>query len=95
MSTKRDDYSAKMKLQLDELKSKIDAVEAKAHEASESAREAYHAEVSKLRQQSKLAMAQLGEMRAAGEDSWDKMVAEMDKIRDAFVHSFRYFKSQL
>jgi len=31
----------------------------------------------------------------AGEDSWDKMVAETEKVRDAFIHSFSYFKSQV
>ena len=95
MSPKRDEYTAKMKLQLDELNTRIDAIEDKAHEAKEDARKMYHAEVAKLRQQSKLAMEKLSELKASGEDSWGKMVAEMDKIRDAFVHSFRYFKSQL
>ena len=95
MSAKRDEYTAKMKLQLDELNNRIDAIEAKAHEAKEDAQKMYHAEVAKLRQQSKLAIAKLGELRATGEDSWAKMVAEMDKIRDAFIHSFKYFKSQI
>ena len=49
----------------------------------------------KLRQQSDLAVAKLEELKTAGEDSWEKMVAEMEKIRDAFVHSFSYFKSQI
>jgi hypothetical protein len=34
-------------------------------------------------------------LRAAGDDSWDRMVVEMDKVRDAFTHSFHYFKSQV
>jgi hypothetical protein len=50
--------------------------------------------MSKLREQSRLAGAKLDEMRAAGEDNWEKMKAEMEKVRDAFTHSFRYFKSQ-
>ena len=84
-----------MKLQLDELNTKIDSLETKAVEATQQAREQYHAEMLKLRDQSKAARAQLDQMVAAGEDSWDKMVAEMEKVRDAFVHSFSYFKSQL
>lgn len=51
--------------------------------------------MAKLRQQSDLAVAKLEELKAAGEDSWEKMVAEMEKIRDAFIHSFSYFKSQV
>ena len=36
----------------------------------------------------------LDELKSASEDKWDALVAEMDKIRDAFVHSFHYFKSR-
>ena len=95
MSAKRDEYVAKMKLQLDELNTKMDKLEAKASEAKEDARAKYKEEMSKLRQQSKLAKGKLDELKAAGEDSWDVMVAEMEKVRDAFKHSFNYFKSQL
>jgi len=52
-------------------------------------------EMTKLRHQSKLAVAKLDELKAAGEDGWDAMVAEMEKMRDAFTHSFHYFKSQV
>lgn len=95
MSAKRDEYVAKMKLQLDDLNAKMDKLEAKASEAREDARAKYKEEMSKLRQQSKLAKGKLDELKAAGEDSWDVMVAEMEKLRDAFKHSFNYFKSQL
>ena len=93
--TKRDEYTAKMKLQLDELNTKLDELEAKAQEAKEDARDKYKAEMAKLHHQSTLAVAKLEELKAAGEDSWDKMVAGMEKIRDAFIHSFSYFKSQI
>lgn len=95
MSEKRDAYVARMKLQLDDLNTKMDELEAKAKEAKEDARDKYKEEMSKLRHQSKLAVTKLDELKAAGEDKWDAMVAEMDKIRDAFTHSFNYFKSQL
>lgn len=91
----RDEYIAKMKLQLDELDAKMDKLEAKATEAKEDARAKYREEVAKLRQQSKLAKGKLEELKASGEDKWEAMVTEMEKIRDAFIHSFRYFKSQL
>lgn len=94
MST-RDVYIAKMKLQLDELDTKMDTLEAKARDAKADAREKYRAEMVKLRHQSTLAKGKLAEMKAASEDAWETMVAEMEKIRDAFTHSFSYFKSQL
>lgn len=93
--TTRDAYIEKMKLQLDELNAKIDKLEAKAKDAKADAREKYEEEMAKLRNQSRLAVAKLDELKAAGEDTWDKMVAEMDKVIDAFKHSFNYFKSQL
>ena len=48
-----------------------------------------------LRAQSVHAKAKMDELKSAGEDRWDAMVAEMEKVRDAFVHSFSYFKSQV
>ena len=93
--SKRDEYVAKMKLQLDELNAKMDELEAKAKEAKAEARDKYKEEMGKLRDQSKLAVAKLEELKASGEDKWEAMVAEMEKIRDAFTHSYNYFKSQL
>ncbi len=93
--TKREEYIAKMKLQLDELDAKMDQLEAKAKEAKEDARAKYKEEIAKLRQQSRLAKGKLEELKASGEEKWDAMVAEMEKIRDAVAHSYNYFKSQL
>lgn len=93
--TSKDTYIEKMKLQLDELDLKMKSVEAKAKEAKEDARDKYQEEMGKLRHQSDLAMVKLGELKSASEDRWEAMVAEMEKIRDAFTHSFSYFKSQL
>ena len=93
--TTRTDYIDKMKGQLDELDAKMSRVEAKATEARADAREKYKDEMGKLRHQSKLASTKLEEMKLAGEDKWEKMKDEMEKIRDAFTHSFNYFKSQV
>jgi peptidoglycan hydrolase CwlO-like protein len=93
--SKRDAYIEKMKTQLDELNAKMSELEAKAQEAKEDARAKYKEEMAKLTKQSKLAVAKLEEIKAAGEDTWETMVTEMEKIRDAFKHSFNYFKSQL
>jgi len=93
--TKRDEYVQKMKSQLDALNVTANEVEAKAKDAKQEARAKYREEVARLRHQSKVATAKLEELKSAGEDSWEAMVAEMDKLRDAFVHSFHYFKSQI
>lgn len=91
----RDVYIAKMKLQLDELNIQMGKAEARAKEAREDVRDKYKEEMAKLRAQSQLAVAKLEELQTAGETSWDSMVTEMEKIRDAFTHSFSYFKSQV
>ncbi len=93
--TTRDAYIAKMKLQLDELNLQMGKLELRAQEAREDVRDKYKAEMAKLHDQSELAKAKLADMQASTESAWDGMVTEMDKIRDAFVHSFSYFKSQL
>ncbi len=93
--TKQATYMEKMKAQLDELNANVSALEAKASEARDDAREMYHEELAKLRHQSQIATAKLGDMKTASEESWDSMVAEMEKVRDAFVRSFHYFKSQV
>ena len=93
--SKRDAYIEKIKDQLDELNAKMSELEAKAQEAKDDARTKYKEEMKKLSAQSKLAVAKLDEIKSAGEDTWESMVTEMEKVRDAFKHSFNYFKSQL
>jgi predicted nucleic acid-binding Zn-ribbon protein len=95
LSTKRAEYTANLKHQLDELNKNIDTLQEKAKETSEDIRDKYHSEVAALRQQSKQAASKYDELMLATEESWDGMVLEMEKVRDAFKHSFNYFKSQL
>lgn len=91
----RETYIAQMKLQLDELNAKMDTLDAKALEVKQDARHLYQEEMRKLRHQSKLASAKLDQIKVSTEETWEALVAEMDKVRDAFKHAFHYFKSQL
>lgn len=93
--SKRAAYIAKIKLQLDQLNAKMNQLEAKAHEVKADAQAQYKQEMNLLRRQSKLATAKLEELKAATEATWESMVAEMEKVSDAFTHAFHYFKSQL
>jgi len=93
--TKQSIYIEKMKTQLDELNANMNTLDAKAEEAREDARDMYREEMRKLRHQSKLAVAKLDDMKTATEETWETMVSEMEKVRDAFTHSFHYFKSQV
>ena len=93
--TQKSVYIETMKSQLDTLNDNMNKLQAKADEVKEDARDMYKAEMQKLQAQSKLAVAKLAEIRTANEASWDATVAEMEKVRDAFTHSFHYFKSQV
>jgi hypothetical protein len=93
--TSREIYIEKMKSQLDVLDAKMTRAETKAAEAKADARDKYKEEMGKLQHQSKLASAKLEEMKLAGEDTWEKMKIDMETMRDAFTHSFHYFKSQI
>ncbi len=95
MTTKRDEFIDKMKHQLDDINKQISEFEEKAEESSEKARADFDANIDKLREQGKQMQAKLDELRSASEHSWDHMIEETRKIRDAFVHSFKYFRSQL
>lgn len=93
--TTRDVYIAKMKHQLDELNTRMSQLSEKAAEVQESARATYRKDLDRLQKQSAQAKARMDELKTASEDRWDSMVTEMEKVRDAFVHSFSYFKSQV
>lgn len=93
--TQRDAYVEKLKLQLDGLNQKMNELEVRAQEVKADVRDMYNAEMIKVHHQSALAITRLDEIRIAGENSWEAMVAEMERVRDAFVHSFHYFKSRL
>lgn len=93
--TKQSIYIETMKSQLDALNDSMNKLQAKTEEVKDDVRDMYKAELAKLHKQSQLAVAKLGEMQSTSEEGWDAMVAEMDKVRDAFTHSFHYFKSQV
>lgn len=92
--TKRDEYVAKMKSQLDALNAKIDQLSDKSEDAKKEVQAKYKQEMADLRAQSSQANAKLDDLKNAGEDTWESMVAEVDKIGDAFKHSYNYFNSQ-
>lgn len=70
-------------------------LESRAQDAKVDARAKHKEEMSKLSKRSKLTVTRFEEIQLVGEDKWQSMVAEMENVRDAFKHSFNYFKSQL
>lgn len=91
----RSAYIEKMKLQLDELNTTMDELQSKASTAKFELYEKYLNEMASLREQSQVALDKLDVLKTSGEDSWKNMVMETEKVHDAFVQSFHYFKSQI
>jgi len=91
---KREEYVEKMKTRLDEMNAQLDTLAEKSKSAKKEMQAKYKQEMANLRAQSSQASAKLEELKTAGEDSLDSMIAEMEKIGDAFKHSYNYFKSQ-
>jgi predicted nucleic acid-binding Zn-ribbon protein len=93
--SKREQYVQKMKQQLDDLNGQIDKLGEKAKGANAELRAKYDKQMAELRKLSKAAHKKMEEIKDSGEDKWEALVAEADKVQKAFVHSFNYFKSQL
>jgi chromosome segregation ATPase len=93
--SKRDEYIAKMKQQLDELNVQMHELESKAKAGQKELGKKYEEQVAHLRELSHAAKEKLDEVMEAGEDKWEALVAEGEKVHKAFVHSVNYFKSQL
>lgn len=93
--SQRDEYVEKMKVQLDEMNAAIDRWQGKAKEAEGELKEKYEGQLAAMRETSDVARGKLAEIRDAGEDRWEGLKGEVEKIKDALVHSYNYFKSQL
>ena len=90
----RDVYIAKFKAQIDELNAQMSQAKAKALEAKEDMREKYNEEIEKLGAQTRQASAKLDELKAAGEDHWEALVDEVEKVGDTLKNSFKNFMSR-
>lgn len=93
--SKRDEYAARMKQQIDEMNQGIDHLERKAKSASDTASLKYDEQVAKLKAQVKQAKSKLDELKSAGESTWTSLADEVEHIAKTFKQSFNYFKSQL
>jgi hypothetical protein len=93
--SKRDQYVEKMKLQLDDLNEQIGKLETRSREVGAEVQAKYDEQMTELRKHSSAAQEKMEEIKEAGEDKWEALVAEGEKVQKAFMHSFNYFKSQL
>lgn len=93
--TPRDQYVARMKLQLDELNRELAQLVERGYAAKDEVQMRFEIKVAGLRADSNAARAQLDQVRTAGEDGWPMLVSEMERRRDTLRHSSCDFSSQL
>ena len=93
--SKRDEYFEKMKQQLDELNAHIGELETKVQAGQEGLENKAQEQITHLREVYTGMKARLDEITNAGEERWDALVTEGDKVWKAFLHSVNYFKSQM
>ena len=93
--SKRDEFVEAMKRQLDETNTQIDELEAKINAGRAKFGATYDEQMRNLRASARAGMKKIDEIRAAGDERWEALVVEGEKIQKALVHSFNYFKSQL
>jgi DNA repair ATPase RecN len=92
---KREAYINRIKAQLDDLNIDLAEVEVRAEKSKEVAKEKYAVEVAKLYAQAQQLRDKLKEIKSASESTWENMIASTEKLHDALVNSFKYFKTQL
>jgi len=82
--SKRDEYVAKLKTQIDEWNVQVDKLEARAKQLSASARIGYDEQVKALYQQREVAKAKLAEIQAASDGAWEDLRHGVDGAWTAF-----------
>lgn len=91
----QDVYVATIKRQLDELNADLKRLESKGKDARRDAQTQFERELRTLRELSIQSGARLDEMQDAAQDTWHTLVADMEKLRDAYSHSFQQLRSRV
>ena len=93
--SKREEYVARMKQQLDEWNADLDTLEAKLLDVSEPVRSKLEPQLAKARDGYDSARRKLREVRDSGEESWEDMTDDVEHVWKTLRQSINYFKSQL
>ena len=93
--SRRDEFVEAMKAQLDDMNEQIDQMESRLTEHREKFGAVYDEQLEQIKASSRAVKRKIDEIRAAGDERWEALVVEGEKIQKALVRSFNYFKSQL
>jgi uncharacterized coiled-coil DUF342 family protein len=76
-------YEKKVAAQLDEWKSEIDKMKAKADKADAEAKLEYYKQIDGLRSKQKAAQEKLTELKNAGHEAWEDLKSGVDLAKDS------------
>lgn len=93
--SKRDEFVEAMKRHLDEMNAQIGEMEARAKAGQAKVSASFDEQMEHLKASSRALKAKIDEIRAAGDERWEALVVEGEKIQKALTDSYHYFKSQL
>lgn len=91
--SRRKEFIASLKNQLDEADERIDQLERKLHDAGEEVRGKYQERLTEMRAQREHAGKKLEELRNVGEERWESMKGEAEHVWKALRNSVHYFQS--
>lgn len=96
--SKRDEYVAKMKVQLDRWNADVTKWEARAREAQAAARPEFEKQLAAFRKQRDVAMQQMHKVQAAAGEAWVELVHGTDeawaRMREAFEKASSHFQKK-
>ena len=91
----RDEYVKKMKARLDEWNDEVDKLEEKLADASDETKKRLEPYMVKARESRDRMVTKLGELKQAGEASFESSKDDIEHVWKTFKQSVNYFKSQL
>ena len=93
--SKKDEYVAQMKKQLDDWSTDIDALQVKASLAKAEVKVKYEEQIAALRKKRQEADLKLNDIKAAADDSWEKLKGESERVWGALKGAVSEFKSRM
>jgi predicted nucleic acid-binding Zn-ribbon protein len=93
--SKKDEYVAKMKKQLDDWNTSIDELQVKASLAKAELKAKYEQQIADLRRKKQEGDQKLSAIKAAADDSWETLKGEAERTWNAFKGAVEEFKSRM
>lgn len=90
---KKQAYEQKIEAQLNEWKSEIGKLQAKADKAEAEARIEYHEQIAELNRKKDIFEDKLSALKKSGDESWDDLKKGLDETGEAIKKTFSNIKS--